>query len=272
MAGAAIGLYCPISKRALSCILAFAAGSLISALAIDLAYHGAVHLHHNGFSPGMAWAFVGGGFAVGAMIYYSSSRYLEKKGGAVRFPTRFREYAIQRKQAENRALIDLLSQCALLRHMRPDGIEQLLPAVVRRRLNHGDVLFRAGDPGEALFIVSEGKIQIKDESDKSLATLGQSEAFGEMALLGNGTRTATAVAATNVDLLQIDRADFDRMVAADGQLAKAVQRLSHDRALKNLSEGVPNPGRWAKIASSSVHHLSNVEANKLLTQMGHGAG
>ena len=48
MAGSAIGLYCPLSKRSLACILAFAAGALISALAIDLAYQGAVHLNHLG--------------------------------------------------------------------------------------------------------------------------------------------------------------------------------------------------------------------------------
>ena len=42
MLGAAIGLYAPLSKRILACILAFAAGSLISALAIDLAFKGAM--------------------------------------------------------------------------------------------------------------------------------------------------------------------------------------------------------------------------------------
>ena len=102
MAGTAIGLYCPLSKRSLACILAFAAGALISALAIDLAYHGAVHLHHIGFSHRLSWAFIGGGFLAGAVIYYSASRYLETKGAAIRFPTRFREYALGRKQAESR--------------------------------------------------------------------------------------------------------------------------------------------------------------------------
>ena len=49
MLGAAIGLYLPISKRPLACLLAFAAGSLISALAIELAYEGALSLHRKGF-------------------------------------------------------------------------------------------------------------------------------------------------------------------------------------------------------------------------------
>ena len=134
MAGTTIGLYWPLSKRSLACILAFAAGALISALAIDLAYHGAIHLHHAGFSHRSSWAFIGGGFAAGAVIYYCASRYLEKKGAAVRFPTRFREYAIERKQEETRALVQLLSKCDLLRHMPAQEIEDLLPAVHRRRL------------------------------------------------------------------------------------------------------------------------------------------
>jgi hypothetical protein len=66
--GAALGLYVPIGERTLACILAFAAGSLISALAIDLAYEGALELHARGFSAGLAWAFVGGGFGIGAVI------------------------------------------------------------------------------------------------------------------------------------------------------------------------------------------------------------
>lgn len=272
MAGAAIGLYCPLSKRSLSCILAFAAGSLISALAIDLAYQGAVHLYHNGFSPRLSWAFVGGGFAVGAIIYYSASRYLENQGAAIRFPTRFREYAIARKQQESHGLIDLLSKCALLRHMPPQAIEQLLPAVRARQLGAGEVLFRAGDPGDALFIVATGQVEIKGESGKAIAKLGEGDAFGEMALLSGTARTATAVATMDVDLLEIDRADFNRMLAADPVLARALQRLSHDRALKNLSEGVPNSGKWASVARSNVHQLSHAEATKLLTQAGHGAG
>src|SRR5262249_40444219 len=146
-----------------------------------------------GFSQRFSWAFIGGGFAAGAVIYYCASRYLEKKGAAVRFPTRFREYAIERKQAETRAMVKLLSKCDLLRHMPAQAIEDLLPAVRTRRLAAGEVLFRAGDPGDALFIVDKGRVQIKTESGSSIAELGDGEAFGEMALFSSGARTATAV-------------------------------------------------------------------------------
>src|SRR6188474_3874969 len=89
MIGIAVGLYVPISKRLLGCILAFASGGLISALAIELAFNGAVQLHHLGFSVGAAWLLVGSGFAIGAIIYSVLSLSQAKWCCRPR-PTRFR--------------------------------------------------------------------------------------------------------------------------------------------------------------------------------------
>ena len=100
MIGAAIGLYAPLSKRVLACVLAFAAGSLISALAIELAFKGAMELHHQGFNAHSAWGFIAGGFACGAVAYLATSLFLEKKGAAVRHPTQFRQYALARKHEQ----------------------------------------------------------------------------------------------------------------------------------------------------------------------------
>lgn len=66
--GAALGLYARLSERGLACVLGFAAGALISALAIELAFESAETLHARGFGTQAAWAFVGGGFAIGALI------------------------------------------------------------------------------------------------------------------------------------------------------------------------------------------------------------
>ena len=198
MLGAAIGLYCPLSKRVLACVLAFAAGALISALAIELAFQSVQELRHRGFSLGAGWAFAGGGFALGATIYYWISRYLEAKGAAIRSPARFREYAREQKRQDAEELIGLLSRCDLLRHLPADEIEELLPYVRSRHLAADETLFRAGDPGDALYIVARGEMEILgDESavpqqTHRIAQLGQGDAFGEMALLSGGQRTATA--------------------------------------------------------------------------------
>jgi hypothetical protein len=73
---------------------------------------------------------VGGGFIAGAVLYYSLTLALEKKGAAVRYPTRFREYALERKQDETRQLIDLLSRCDFLRHLPAEEIQKYRPKVI----------------------------------------------------------------------------------------------------------------------------------------------
>src|SRR5450631_1352308 len=244
MLGVATGLYVPFSKRPLACLLAFAAGSLISALAIELAYEGAQALHHQGFDARAAWTFVSAGFAAGAIIYYSASLFLESKGAAVRYVTQFREYAMARKQVDASERIKLLATCDLMRHLPAEQIEQILPCIRERQLKTGEILFKAGDPGDALYIVARGTVEVlinglagAEPSGSAIAVLGEGHAFGEMSLLSGGRRTATIRAVADTDLLEIDKEDFDRLVAADRQLADAVKRISHQRAISNLSAG-----------------------------------
>jgi CRP-like cAMP-binding protein len=276
--GAALGLYTPLSARVLACVLGFAAGALISALAIELAFESAGTLHAQGFGTQAAWAFVGGGFAVGALIYYRTALFLERKGAAVRYPTRFREFARQRKRADAQELIQLLSGCDLLRHLPPEEIQQLLPLIRVQYVTAGTTLFHTGDSADALYIVAKGEVDILSEVDprsreaQSLARLGAGEAFGEMALLDGGTRTATARALIDSELLVIDRADFEFLVKFDPQLERAVDRLSHSRALTNLSVGGPQAQRWVKLATAGLDRLSHYEADRLLEETGSSAG
>jgi CRP-like cAMP-binding protein len=279
MLGAAIGLYVPFSKRLLACLLAFAAGALISALAIELAYEGAQSLHHQGYNARAAWAFVSAGFAAGAIIYYSASLFLEKKGAAVRYVTQFREYALARKQADASERIKLLAKCDQMRHLPAEQIEQILPCIRDRQLNTGEILFKAGDPGDALYIVARGKVEVltsglpgAEGAGGAIAVLGEGHAFGEMSLLSGGPRTATIRAVEDTDLLKIGKDDFEGLVATDRQLADAVKRISHQRAISNLSAGGTDAALWAKVASGSLDHLNRHETGKMLTEAANGAG
>ena len=56
-----------------------------------------------------------------------------------------------------------------------------------------------------------------------------------MALLTDGPRTATVCAAAHTELLGIGKGDFEQLVRKDPVLADAVEQLSHERAISNLS-------------------------------------
>ncbi len=272
--GAAIGLYAPFSKRPLACLLAFAAGALISALAIELAFEGAQSLHRQGDSIRAAWVFISAGFAVGAIIYYCTSLFLESRGAAVRYVTQFREYALARKHADTTQSIKLLSSCDLMRHLPADQIEAILHCIRRRELKAGETLFRAGDPGDALYVVAHGKVEVLKGATcgaGAIAVLGEGHAFGEMSLLSGGPRTATIRAAEDASLLEISKEDFERLVADDPQMADAVKRISHQRAISNLSAGGADAAIWAKVASGSLD-VDRKEAGRLLTETAKGAG
>ena len=277
MLGAALGLYFPLSKKLLSCILAFAAGALISALAIELAYKGAEELRSRGVNEHATWFFLGGGFAIGALIYYIAALYLERKGAAIRYPTRFREYARERRRQNAEETIELLSQCDLLRHLPPEDIEEILPCLRTHVLAPGDILFRKGDPGDALYIVAKGEVEVIDEDTEFgvahvLAKLGSGKAFGEMALLSGGVRTATIRAGRETELLSIEKRDFKDLLATDHKLAAAVEHLSHERAIENLTAGGASAQTWAKVASSNLEHLTRQELEEIFAEAADGAG
>ncbi|HEY2873643.1 MAG TPA: cyclic nucleotide-binding domain-containing protein [Reyranella sp.] len=275
MIGAALGLYLNFSRRFLASILAFAAGSLIAALAIELGFEGAEELTRHGANVHTAWGLIAGGFAVGAVAYYVASLFLEEKGAALRYPSRFMEYALKRKRKEAGEKLALLSQCGLLRHLPAEQIEPLLDRVREHNVDAGKTIFRLGDPGDALYIVARGAVEVLDDkTGQTLAELGAGQAFGEMALLSGGTRMATVRTRIDSHLLVIDKADFDRLLAEDPFLNEQVRKLSHVRAVSNLRMAKVDPGVWANLASESLEHLSRSEEHKLLheAKAGKGAG
>ena len=274
MIGASIGLYAPISNRLLASTLAFASGSLISALAIELGFEDALDLIRRGASAHLAWLLIAGGFITGATIYYIASILLEQKGAALRYPSRFLEFALERKRNAASENLELLSKCELLRHLTPDDIEPLLEHVQRRSIPAGEIVFNAGEPGDALYIIASGAVEVINNDDNKIADLGAGQAFGEMALLSGGNRTATIRAKNDCQLLLIKKADFDKILVDDPVLAEQVQKLSRERALSNLGSDDVSPMLWLRTVRESMGHLSRGEERSLIqkTRDSKGAG
>lgn len=103
------------------------------------------------------------------------------------------------------------------------AVEQLTKPV---RLQQNQVLFLQSDPGDALYIVDEGRVEISvmSESGKKL-TLNEmrpGDVFGEIAVLDGGPRTATATTLTPCVLRRIDRAEFRESLRKNGALGAAL--------------------------------------------------
>ena len=129
----------------------------------------------------------------------------------------------------------------------------LAKVIDEEKLSEGQTLFQAGDPGDSLFIVQSGEIElfIKDTAGQKivLATASQGDMFGELAMLDSGPRTATAVAIKESDVLVLDRDDlvllFQRkpeaalqMLAALSGLTRKADELLRTRVSRNLNEEI----------------------------------
>jgi uncharacterized membrane protein len=127
----------------------------------------------------------------------------------------------------------------------------LAAMVDEKRLPSGQTLFQAGDPGDSLFIVREGQIElfIKDTAGQRIVlhTAESGDMFGELAMLDSGARTATAVALTESVLLVLDREDlvmlFQRipeaalhMLAALTSMTRKADELLRTRVSRNVNE------------------------------------
>lgn len=91
------------------------------------------------------------------------------------------------------------------------------------RFSRGSVVFRLNEPGESMYIVERGEIELVFEPGRPSKRLGPGSFFGELALLiGRRPRTATAVAATDASLRMLDQAAFDEILARRPSLLAVV--------------------------------------------------
>jgi CRP-like cAMP-binding protein len=110
----------------------------------------------------------------------------------------------------------------------------LNPAELFRQDSHalkigpGDFLFREGETGDKMYVLLEGNLDILF-GDLVLETAGPGALIGEMALIDNGPRAATAVAKTPCRLAQIDRRRFHFLVQQTPHFATHVMKSLADR-------------------------------------------
>jgi CRP/FNR family transcriptional regulator, cyclic AMP receptor protein len=144
-----------------------------------------------------------------------------------------------------------ISNIRMFELLNEDDRQALAKVVDELTVPEGHTLFQAGDPGDSLFIVREGAIElfIKDTAgQKIVLTVAEpGDMFGELAMLDTGPRTATAIALSESEVLVLDREDlvllFKRkpeaalhMLAALSGLTRKADELLRTRVSRNANE------------------------------------
>jgi CRP-like cAMP-binding protein/Zn-dependent protease len=114
----------------------------------------------------------------------------------------------------------LIDQLPAFDDLPEDVLSDLAGRVRLRILHPGEPVFRQGDRPDAFYVVRSGTVRIEDEDPDTgdtrvLRTMGRGESFGELALLGAQRRQATVRAIDDVELFEVDKGTFDRLLAED---------------------------------------------------------
>jgi len=150
---------------------------------------------------------------------------------------------------------DVLRQAPLFSALDDEAAQALRSSMGETRLRRGEVLFREGDGGDKMYIVTDGKVKLgrtsTDGRENLLAILGPGQMFGELALFDPGPRSATVTAVTEAHFLSLSHEDLLRWLSgrpavALGLLTQLAGRLrkTNDTVADLVFSDVP--GRVAK--------------------------
>ncbi len=122
---------------------------------------------------------------------------------------------------QDRAVIQHLKGIALFSACTNKELELIARTTTQLRFPAGEVLARAGDNGHEFMAIVAGAARV-DIGERTVATIGVGDFFGEIALLDGGPRTATIVAATDLVAEVIGQREFSTLVEDSPHLAKSL--------------------------------------------------
>lgn len=162
-----------------------------------------------------------------------------------------------------------LSELAVFQDLSPREMEELNRITTMSTVQKGRVFYRPEEPGEVLFILKEGKVQlyrISPEGKKLvITTLGSHTLFGEMALLGAKMHNTFAEAVEDCLICVMSRNDLERLILSKPQVALRILEIT-GRRLRDAEERLENmafKGIPARLASMLLRLAEEQDSNEI---------
>jgi CRP-like cAMP-binding protein len=284
--GALVGLWTKPSRRVTSALMAFGGGALLFALSIELfghALHVASDAHGSIVKPGIVLATMGSA-VVGGLLFALLNQLLNNKGAFLRKSSLIRKHIVKEKRKEAGKLLASLGKVKVLRALPPEEVVKIIPLVERKQFEDGETIFDEGQPGDAVYFIDTGSVSISRAAAASgapaqLAVLGPTDVFGELALVSDQPRSATAKAQGAVKAWCIHRHDFQWLMTEIPAMGQAVLSLARDR-ITDLARRETSlnhaPTSWhsdalARLEAAALQPTLG-DVREQVKQHGHGGG
>jgi MFS family permease len=201
---------------------------------------------------GVLWGLAMGGVALGSIVAPAVVRLVGPRAALVAVGAILpvlalvawrRLVEIDRSAPGPAAQLAVIDSVPMLAPLSLAAKEHLATALVPVTAPAGEVVIRAGDPGDRFYIVADGELEVVGDGLHRTAEKG--DHFGEIALLRDMTRTATVRAVTDSQLYALERDDFLAAVTGHSDVRTAGEAIAAERLARggHASAAVPVASR-----------------------------
>ena len=141
-------------------------------------------------------------------------------------------FAAESRRANFIQTWDLVSKVPFFQTLDPSAIAEITHMLRRLEVPAKTAIVRRGKVGDCMYFIADGEVEV-DVKPKPVR-LGAGSFFGELALLGDSTRTANVATSQASTLLILDLADFRTLTAHHPELARAIDAEAKRRTSENL--------------------------------------
>lgn len=114
-----------------------------------------------------------------------------------------------------------LRQIPLFAELSGEDLMQVAKITEPESLAKHQIIFHKDDPGDVMYLIMRGRVSLVD-GERELAVVGPNEFFGDLAVLDQEPRSATAVCVEDADVLTISKADLDELIERRAEIARQV--------------------------------------------------
>jgi CRP-like cAMP-binding protein len=138
---------------------------------------------------------------------------------------------IKKFTSKQLTIIDAIKNNLFFGELTKNEIKQIAQIAYEREFQPDEYIFKTGQPAAAMFIILKGEVRIvregENESEIELVRLKDNDSLGELALLDNSPRSASAIAVKKTQLIAVFREDLNDFIHSNPELgAKILRKLA----------------------------------------------
>jgi CRP-like cAMP-binding protein len=258
--GAILGLWLSPGLRFTAAVMAFGAGALLCALALELVVPALEHFPDDPIE-GFKWLSLGA--MLGCLLFIGLDHALSSMGGYLRKTSTIASRLKRLKKKHYRNILDKLSVLDLMVNLPPHEIRRVVSDIEKRVFHAGELICHEEDPCDALFLIESGSVSIVPHdaaAGEQPTVLGKGEAFGELALVNGLPPIARAKALEDTVVWEVHKDDFREVVAVSPGLQQNLDRLvkkRRGRPQQGLQSAVIDGERSAAWLEAASHNLES---------------